>query len=175
MAVQTQPVMPLKDPTSDMAVIARNGSGLVKEVRIAKEKNKHRARFWEMAGSKMAKITGESLVQPANFSSQNEAFKKRKASNLAVNPLPAASCRACQSPEHHLKVCGCRALLPSTYIQLLSGCIPCCVMKVEIRLAQEEAHRSWVIQSASGQPSPEHEWKMKTSWSLLEIVCLHCD
>ncbi|KAK9864204.1 hypothetical protein WJX84_006796 [Apatococcus fuscideae] len=55
---QTQPVMPLKDPTSDMAVIARNGSGLVKEVRIAKEKNKHRARFWEMAGSKMAKITG---------------------------------------------------------------------------------------------------------------------
>lgn len=56
--LQTQPVMPLRDPTSDMAVIARNGSALVKEVRITKEKNKHRARFWEVAGSKMAKITG---------------------------------------------------------------------------------------------------------------------
>ena len=51
--------MPLRDPTSDMAVIARNGSALVKEVRITKEKNKHRARFWEVAGSKMANITGE--------------------------------------------------------------------------------------------------------------------
>lgn len=56
--LQTQPVMPLRDPTSDMAVIARNGSSLVKEVRITKEKNKHRARFWEVAGSKMANITG---------------------------------------------------------------------------------------------------------------------
>ena len=30
---QAEPVLPLKDPTSDMAVIARQGSKLVKEVR----------------------------------------------------------------------------------------------------------------------------------------------
>ena len=53
------PVLPLKDPTSDMAVIARGGSKLVKDVRDKKEANKSRARFWEMAGSKMGKITGE--------------------------------------------------------------------------------------------------------------------
>ena len=33
---QAEPVLPLKDPTSDMAVIARQGSKLVKEVRVWK-------------------------------------------------------------------------------------------------------------------------------------------
>ena len=56
------PVLPLKDPTSDMAVIARNGSKLVRDVREKKDKDKSRARFWEMAGSKMGKITGEGGV-----------------------------------------------------------------------------------------------------------------
>ncbi|WIA21045.1 hypothetical protein OEZ85_005370 [Tetradesmus obliquus] len=51
-------VLPLKDPTSDMAVIARGGSALVKEVREKKDKDKSRLRFWDMAGSKMGKITG---------------------------------------------------------------------------------------------------------------------
>ncbi|KAL6760535.1 P-loop containing nucleoside triphosphate hydrolase protein [Haematococcus lacustris] len=51
-------VLPLKDPTSDMAVIARKGSDLVKQIREKKEASKSRARFWEMAGSKMASITG---------------------------------------------------------------------------------------------------------------------
>ncbi|MEW5316382.1 MAG: hypothetical protein WDW38_007760 [Sanguina aurantia] len=51
-------VLPLKDPTSDMAVISRKGSELVKEVRAKKEAGKSRARFWEMAGSKMGEVTG---------------------------------------------------------------------------------------------------------------------
>jgi HrpA-like RNA helicase len=55
---QKGPVVPLKDPTSDMAVISRNGSKLVKEIREKKDESKSRARFWEMAGSKMGTITG---------------------------------------------------------------------------------------------------------------------
>jgi pre-mRNA-splicing factor ATP-dependent RNA helicase DHX38/PRP16 len=55
---QKGPVMPLRDPTSDMAVIARQGSKLVKEVREKKDASKSRARFWEVAGSKMGAITG---------------------------------------------------------------------------------------------------------------------
>ncbi|KAL4449004.1 hypothetical protein ABPG77_007721 [Micractinium sp. CCAP 211/92] len=55
---QKGPVLPLKDSTSDMAVIARQGSKLVKEVRDKKESTKSRQRFWEVAGSKMGKITG---------------------------------------------------------------------------------------------------------------------
>lgn len=55
---QKGPVLPLKDPTSDMAVISRNGSKLVKEIREKKDANKSRARFWEVAGSKMGALTG---------------------------------------------------------------------------------------------------------------------
>ena len=54
--------MPLRDPTSDMAVIARAGSKLVRDIREKKEASKSRKRFWEMAGSKMGKITGARLV-----------------------------------------------------------------------------------------------------------------
>jgi len=55
---QKGPVLPLKDPTSDLAVISRNGSKLVKEIREKKDANKSRARFWEVAGSKIGDITG---------------------------------------------------------------------------------------------------------------------
>ena len=39
-------------------VVCRNGSQLVKETREKKDKDKSRMRFWEMAGSKMAAVTG---------------------------------------------------------------------------------------------------------------------
>ena len=55
---QKGPVLPLKDPTSDMAVIARSGSKLVKEIREKKDASKSRARFWEVAGSKIGAVTG---------------------------------------------------------------------------------------------------------------------
>jgi pre-mRNA-splicing factor ATP-dependent RNA helicase DHX38/PRP16 len=42
-----------------MAVIARAGSTLVKQIREKREAGKSRARFWEVAGSKMGTITGE--------------------------------------------------------------------------------------------------------------------
>ena len=71
---QKGPVMPLKDPTSDMAVIARQGSALVREMRDKKEKNKFRQRFWEVAGSKMGKITGltKTEVKEAEKAKQQE-------------------------------------------------------------------------------------------------------
>ena len=56
---QAEAIMPLRDPTSDLAVIAKTGSKLVKEIRDKKNEGKSRQRFWEVAGSKMGKITGE--------------------------------------------------------------------------------------------------------------------
>jgi len=50
--------MPLKDPTSDMAIIARKGSTLVREIREKQSMNKSRQRFWELAGSKLGNILG---------------------------------------------------------------------------------------------------------------------
>jgi pre-mRNA-splicing factor ATP-dependent RNA helicase DHX38/PRP16 len=55
---QAEPVMPLKDPTSDMAIIARKGSALVREIREKQSMNKSRQRFWELAGSKLGNILG---------------------------------------------------------------------------------------------------------------------
>ncbi|KAK1680311.1 hypothetical protein QYE76_041159 [Lolium multiflorum] len=55
---QAEPVMPLKDPTSDMAIIARKGSVLVREVREKQSQNKSRQRFWELAGSSLGNILG---------------------------------------------------------------------------------------------------------------------
>ncbi|GJV67697.1 putative RNA-directed DNA polymerase [Tanacetum coccineum] len=50
--------MPLKDPTSDMAIISRKGSNLVRDVHEKQSMNKSRQRFWELAGSKLGNILG---------------------------------------------------------------------------------------------------------------------
>ncbi|KAL4587030.1 hypothetical protein LXL04_011679 [Taraxacum kok-saghyz] len=55
---QAEPIMPLKDPTSDMAIISRKGSNLVREVHEKQSMNKSRQRFWELAGSNLGNILG---------------------------------------------------------------------------------------------------------------------
>ncbi|KAJ0727281.1 putative RNA helicase [Helianthus annuus] len=55
---QAEPIMPVKDPTSDMAIISRKGSNLVREVHEKQSMNKSRQRFWELAGSKLGNILG---------------------------------------------------------------------------------------------------------------------
>lgn len=50
--------MPIKDPTSDLAIIARKGSVLVREIHEKQSMNKSRQRFWELAGSKLGEILG---------------------------------------------------------------------------------------------------------------------
>ncbi|KAH1032320.1 hypothetical protein J1N35_044494 [Gossypium stocksii] len=55
---QAEPVMPIKDPTSDMAIISRKGSNLVREIHEKQSMNKSRQRFWELAGSKLGDILG---------------------------------------------------------------------------------------------------------------------
>lgn len=55
---QAEPIMPIKDPTSDMAKISRIGSALVKEIHEKQSMNRSRERFWELAGSKLGDILG---------------------------------------------------------------------------------------------------------------------
>lgn len=55
---QAEPVMPIKDPTSDMAIISRKGSSLVRDIHEKQSMNKSRQRFWELAGSKLGDILG---------------------------------------------------------------------------------------------------------------------
>ena len=56
-------VLPVKDPTSDLAMIARRGSTLLKEVRAKRDDNKSRDRFWEMKGTKMGDVTGTTRAE----------------------------------------------------------------------------------------------------------------
>ncbi|KAJ7957590.1 Pre-mRNA-splicing factor ATP-dependent RNA helicase [Quillaja saponaria] len=55
---QAEPIMPIKDPTSDMAIISRKGSTLVREIHEKQSMNKSPQRFWELAGSKLGDILG---------------------------------------------------------------------------------------------------------------------
>lgn len=48
----------VKDETSDMAVLARKGSRLLREIRETADRNALKEKFWEVAGSKMGKAIG---------------------------------------------------------------------------------------------------------------------
>ena len=70
-------VLPVKDPTSDMAMIARKGSNLMKEVRAKRDENKSRDRFWEMKGSKMGNVTGTTKKEDDEAAAAAEAQRKQ--------------------------------------------------------------------------------------------------
>lgn len=55
---QPEPVNPVKDPTCDMAVVARKGSAVVRFFREQKERRKAQKKEWELAGTKLGEILG---------------------------------------------------------------------------------------------------------------------
>ncbi|XP_051553380.1 pre-mRNA-splicing factor ATP-dependent RNA helicase PRP16-like isoform X1 [Myxocyprinus asiaticus] len=56
--MQPEPVIPVKDATSDMAIISRKGSQLVRRYREQKERKKAQHKHWELAGTKLGDIMG---------------------------------------------------------------------------------------------------------------------
>jgi pre-mRNA-splicing factor ATP-dependent RNA helicase DHX38/PRP16 len=55
---QTAMVSVVRDPTSDLAILAKQGSPLLAEVRAKKDKDKMKNKFWELAGSKLGSLMG---------------------------------------------------------------------------------------------------------------------
>lgn len=55
---QPEPVIPVRDPTSDMAIVARKGSHLVRVYREQKERRKAQKKHWELGGTKIGNIMG---------------------------------------------------------------------------------------------------------------------
>jgi len=53
---QLDPIYPVKDPTSDMAVLAKKGSKLVRDTREQKDRVKSRDKYWELAGTRVGAI-----------------------------------------------------------------------------------------------------------------------
>ncbi|XP_055504934.1 pre-mRNA-splicing factor ATP-dependent RNA helicase PRP16 [Leucoraja erinacea] len=60
---QPEPVIPVKDATSDMAIISRKGSQLVRRHREQKERKKAQHKHWELAGTKLGDIMGIKQVE----------------------------------------------------------------------------------------------------------------
>ena len=46
----------VKDPTSDIAILAKKGSACLKNLRDKNDRSKMRERFWELAGSKLGNL-----------------------------------------------------------------------------------------------------------------------
>ncbi|KAL7679850.1 putative AAA+ ATPase domain, RNA helicase HrpA, P-loop containing nucleoside triphosphate hydrolase [Plasmopara halstedii] len=74
---QVEMVATVKDPTSDMAVCARKGSELLREVREQREQNKMRKRFWEIGGSRM----GDAIGIKKEVTSEDENDKNDEATS----------------------------------------------------------------------------------------------
>lgn len=55
---QPEPVIPVRDATSDMAIVARKGSHLVRVYREQKERRKAQKKHWELGGTKIGNIMG---------------------------------------------------------------------------------------------------------------------
>lgn len=55
---QPEPVVPVRDPTSDMALVARKGSALVRAYREQKERKRAQKKHWELAGTHIGNIMG---------------------------------------------------------------------------------------------------------------------
>ena len=63
---QQAPVMTVRDPTADLAQIAKRGSRLLREVRETRDRQKATTRFWELAGSTMGAVMGIKKKQEAS-------------------------------------------------------------------------------------------------------------
>lgn len=55
---QIDTVPTIRDPTADMAVLAKRGSGVVRQLREQEDRTKMRQRFWEVAGSALGNAIG---------------------------------------------------------------------------------------------------------------------
>ncbi|KAK3726768.1 hypothetical protein QZH41_010426, partial [Actinostola sp. cb2023] len=77
---QPEPVVPIKDPTSDMAIISRKGCLVVRRFREEKERKKAQQKHWELAGTKLGNIMGikedkgEELDVPEDDYKKNQKF-----------------------------------------------------------------------------------------------------
>ena len=74
-SLQQSTVSTVRYPTSDFANNARNGSSLLKDVRIKREQMKMRKRFWELGGSAMGNAMG--LQKPSEDEASKEPTAKK--------------------------------------------------------------------------------------------------
>lgn len=67
---QPEPVVPVKDSTSDMAILSKKGSALVRYHREMKERKRAQKKEWELAGTKLGDIMG--IAKPKDETETND-------------------------------------------------------------------------------------------------------
>jgi pre-mRNA-splicing factor ATP-dependent RNA helicase DHX38/PRP16 len=79
---QQEPVVPIKDPTSDMAMVSKKGSKLVKVHREQAERKKAQRKF-ELAGTKMGNILGVEKVDDREDKATDDTMDHRDSHKFA--------------------------------------------------------------------------------------------
>uniref|UniRef100_A0A1L8DH54 RNA helicase n=1 Tax=Nyssomyia neivai TaxID=330878 RepID=A0A1L8DH54_9DIPT len=91
---QPEPVIPVKDPTSDMALIARKGSALVRIFREQKERRKAQKKHWELGGTKIGNIMGiqkRGDEEDEKFNEETDTADYKKGQKFAEHMMQADS------------------------------------------------------------------------------------
>lgn len=73
----------VKDPTSDLAILAKKGSAIVKSLREKNDRNKMRERFWELAGSKLGDLLKvQKTEEEQEMAAVDEEYDYKKSSQF---------------------------------------------------------------------------------------------
>lgn len=72
----------VKDPTSDLAILAKKGSAIVKSLREKNDRNKMRERFWELAGSKLGDLLKVQKTEEEQEMVVEEEYDYKKSSQF---------------------------------------------------------------------------------------------
>ncbi|RZC39968.1 hypothetical protein BDFB_012110 [Asbolus verrucosus] len=73
---QPEPVIPVRDPTSDMAIVSRKGSHLVRVYREQKERKKAQKKHWELSGTKIGNLFGNIMGIKKKEDDEDKRFNK---------------------------------------------------------------------------------------------------
>uniref|UniRef100_A0A0R3RPC4 RNA helicase n=1 Tax=Elaeophora elaphi TaxID=1147741 RepID=A0A0R3RPC4_9BILA len=79
---QNKPVVPVKDITSDLAVVAAKGSKVVRMWREKEEQKKAQEKHWDLAGSKLGNLMGVKVI-PDETSSDDAGMSYRESQQFA--------------------------------------------------------------------------------------------
>ena len=75
-------MVPIKDPTSDMAMVSKKGSRLVKIHREQAERKKAQKKEWNLAGTKMGDILGIQKVDDTESKDTEDNMSHRSVAVL---------------------------------------------------------------------------------------------
>ncbi len=70
----------VKDPSSDLALLAKKGSQVVRALREKHDKTKMRERFWELAGSRLGDLLKVQKTEEEQELEQEEDYDFKKSS-----------------------------------------------------------------------------------------------